>query len=268
MGKTGHSPHGHPSNTKRLTSLFADPYFLAAAIPAVIMLGLAKGGFTGAGTVATPLIALVLPPFEAAALILPILMVQDAISVWVYRRDWSVWNLKIMLPGAVAGIGIAWLLAAHIPDAVVRLIVGGIGLAFVLNAWLGSTPAKVAVRVGRGVFWGAVSGFTSAFANAGAPPFQIHVLPQGLPKMTFVGTSTIFFALVNLMKVAPYFALGNFTSRTLTASAVLMPVAIAANFAGIWLVRVTPVKLFYDISYVLVFLISLALLWQGIGALT
>ncbi len=266
-GRTGRSPHGPPGNTKRLTPLFADPYFLAAAIPAVIMLGLAKGGFTGAATVATPLIALVLPPFEAAALILPILMVQDAISVWVYRRDWSYWNLKVMLPGAVAGIGIAWLLAAHIPDAVVRLIVGGIGLAFVLNAWRGRTPAQSVVRAGRGVFWGAVSGFTSAFANAGAPPFQIHVLPQGLPKMTFVGTSTIFFALVNLMKVLPYFALGNFTSRTLTASAVLMPLAIAANFAGIWLVRVTPVKLFYDISYVLVFLISTALVWQGIGAL-
>jgi uncharacterized membrane protein YfcA len=247
--------------------LFADPYFLAAAVPAVIMLGLAKGGFTGAGSIATPLVALVLPPFEAAALILPILMVQDAISVWVYRRDWSAWNLKIMLPGAAAGIGVAWLLAAHIPDAVVRLIVGGIGVAFVLNAWLGRQPAQAKVQARNGVFWGAVSGFTSAFANAGAPPFQIHVLPQALPKLTFVGTSTFFFAAVNILKVPPYFALGNFTSRTLLASLALMPVAVAANFAGIWLVRVTPVKLFYDISYVLVFLISLALLWQGIGGL-
>ena len=247
--------------------MLADPYFLAAVIPAVIALGLAKGGFTGAGTVATPLVALVLPPFEAAALLLPILIVQDVISVWVYRREWSAWNLKVMLPGAVLGIGVAWVLAAHIPEAIIRLIVGGIGLAFVLNAWVGRKPGRTAAHAPRGFFWGAVAGFTSAFANAGAPPFQIHMLPQQLPKLTFVGTGTIFFAVVNALKVFPYFALGNFTSRALLASLVLMPLAIMANFAGIWLVRVTPVKLFYDIAYVLVFLISLALIWQGGTAL-
>ena len=243
--------------------MLTDPVFLAVAIPAVILLGLAKGGFTGIGTVSTPLIALVLPPFEAAALILPLLMVQDVISIWVYRREWSAWNLKVMLPGAALGIGAGWLLAAYISDAAIRLIVGCIGVAFVLNVWRGLRPEKAAARATSGFFWGAVSGFTSIFANAGAPPFQIHLLPQGLPKLAFVGTGVMFFAGINVLKVVPYFALGNFTSRTLIASLALTPLAIAANFAGIWLVRVTPVKLFYDISYVLVFLISLALLWQG-----
>ena len=240
-----------------------DPYFLAAAITAVIALGLAKGGFGSIGGISTPLVALVLPPFEAAALLLPILIVQDAISLWVYRGDWSARNLKLMLPGAALGIGAAWFMAAQISEAVVRLIVGIIGLVFVLNAWFDRRPRQANPNAPSGVFWGAVAGFTSAVAHAGGPPFQIYVLPQHLPKLTFVGTWTIFFAVVNWLKVIPYFSLGNFTRHGLLVSLALMPLAIAANFAGIWLLRVTPVEMFYKIAYVLVLLVSLALIWQG-----
>lgn len=247
--------------------MLTDPYFLAAVIPAVIALGLSKGGFAGLGTISTPLVALILPPFEAAALLLPILIVQDVISIWVYRRDWSAWNLQVMLPGAALGVGLAWFLAALVPEAIVRLIVGAIGLSFVLNVWFGRKPAQSAPHAPSGIFWGAVSGFTSAFANAGGPPFQVYILPQQLPKLTLVGTATIFFATVNGLKVVPYFALGNFTGHGLLLSLSLMPLAIVANFAGIWLVRVTPVELFYKITYVLVFLLSLALIWQGCSAL-
>ena len=247
--------------------MLTDPLFLAVALPAVLALGLAKGGFAGVGTIATPLIALVMPPFEAAALILPILIVQDAISVWVYRRDWSERNLKFMLPGATLGVGLAWFLAAQVPEAAVRLIVGAVGISFALNVWLRRNPAKVPADAPRGVFWGAISGFTSTFANAGGPPFQVYILPQQLPKLTLVGTSTIFFATVNLLKVTPYLALGNFSSQGLLTSLALMPAAVAANFLGIWLVRVTPTKIFYEIVYVLVFLLSLVLIWQGGTAL-
>ena len=211
--------------------------------------------------------ALVLPPFEAAALLLPILIVQDLISLWVYRGDWSARNLQLMLPGAALGVGAAWILAAYIPEAFIRLIVGGISLTFVLNAWFGRTAGRTVPHAPSGVFWGTVSGFTSAFANAGGPPFQIYMLPQQLPKLTFVGTGTIFFAVVNWLKVLPYFALGNFTRHGILVSLALMPVAVMANFLGIWLVRVTPMGLFYRIAYVLVFLLSLALIWQGGSAL-
>jgi uncharacterized membrane protein YfcA len=247
--------------------VLTDPYFLAAVIAAVIALGLSKGGFAAFGSISTPLVALVLPPFEAAALLLPILIVQDVISLWVYRGDWSARNLKLMLPGAALGVGAAWILAAYIPEAIVRLIVGGIGLSFVLNAWFGRRPDQSIPAARSGVFWGAVAGFTSAFANAGGPPFQIYMLPQQLPKFTLVGTGAIFFAAVNWLKVLPYFALGNFTQHGLLVSLALMPIAVMANFMGIWLVRVTPVELFYKIAYVMVFLLSLALIWQGGAAL-
>jgi uncharacterized protein len=246
----------------------ADPLFLTLAVIAVTALGLSKGGFAGVGVMSTPLLATVLPPLQAAAILLPILIVQDLISVWVYRRDWSAWHLKVMLPGALVGIAIAWALATVVSDAMVRLVIGAIGVSFALNAWLGrpqSEPRKPGVP--GGLFWGTVAGFTSTLSQAGGPPFQVYVLPQRLPKLTLVGTYTIYFAAINLIKIGPYLQLGQFSAETLTASAALLPIAILANFLGIWLVRRTPTELFYKIAYVLVFLISAELMRSGLTSM-
>jgi uncharacterized membrane protein YfcA len=249
-------------------TLIADPLFYPLAVIAVTALGLSKGGFAGVGVMSTPLLATILPPLQAAAILLPILIVQDMISIWVYRRDWSAWHLKVMLPGAVLGIAIAWALATQVSDAVVRLVIGVIGVSFALNAWFGPKRAEPKQpQVPGGLFWGAVSGFTSTLSQAGGPPFQVYVLPQRLPKLTLVGTYTIYFAAINLLKIVPYFALGQFSAANLATSAALLPVAIAANFLGIWLVRRTPTGLFYQIAYVLVFLISLELLRSGLTSL-
>ena len=207
--------------------MLTDPFFWLVIIPAVTFLGLSKGGFAGVGMASTPLVALVLPPLKAAAILLPILLIQDAISVWVYRREWSAWNLKVLTPGAVIGVLAAWLLAAHVSEAFVRVAIGVIGICFSLNTWLGRFPEKAEQpSAASGVVWGALSGFTSTFAQVGAPPFQVHVLPQRLDKMTLVGTTAIFFALVNLMKVAPYFSLGQFSAEGLSLTLVLLPLAI------------------------------------------
>lgn len=116
----------------------------------------------------------------------------------------------------------------------------------------------------NGVFWGSISGFTSTLCQAGGPPFQIHVMPQRLEKLKFVGTMAVFFAVVNLIKVIPYFALGQFSTAGLATSAMLVPLAVVTNFLGIWLVRVTPTALFYRLSYLLMFMVSLALVYSGL----
>ena len=247
--------------------IIADPAFYLAAIPAVILLGLSKGGFAGVGTAATPLLALYLPPLEAAALLLPVLITQDIISVTVYRRDWDATNLKIMMPGALLGMALGWLLASHISDNAIRIAVGLIGVVFV--AHVVSQRAVLEPRgrsVAAGAFWGCVTGFTSFMTQGGGPPFQVYMLPQRLPKLVLVGTTAIFFAVLNALKIVPYFALGQFTTVNLWTSLALLPVAIAANFAGIWLVKHTPTGLFYKIAYALLLMISLTLLWQGVSA--
>ena len=114
---------------------------------------------------------------------------------------------------------------------------------------------------------GAICGFTSMIAHAGGPPFQIYVMPQRLPPAVFVGTGALFFALMNWIKVLPYFVLGQFSHQNLMASAALAPVAILSTIAGVWLVRRIDAARFYDIIYAITGLIGLKLVWDGARAL-
>src|SRR5580692_10796212 len=171
--------------------------------------------------ISTPLLALAVPPLQGAAILLPILICQDVISIWTYRRSWSAWNLKVLMPGAVLGAGAATAFASSVSNAGIEVTIGAIGLVFALYTWLGprllprlrqaaDEPHRPPVALG--VLWGAMSGFMSLLIQVGAPPFQIHILPQRLDKLTLVGTTVIFYAFMNLMKIVPYFALGQFSS--------------------------------------------------------
>jgi uncharacterized membrane protein YfcA len=250
-------------------AIITDPLFYAFAVPAVVMLGLSKGGFSGIGMVATPFLALVLPPLQAAAILLPIILLQDILSCWIYRCAWDPWNLKVMLPGAVIGVGAAWFLAAHVSEAVIRLLVGLIALGFALNAWLRSKRVDQIAHpnAAHGMAWGGLAAFTSTLIQIGGPPYYAFVLPQRLEKILYVGTTVWFFAIVNMMKVAPYFALGQFSTAGLATSAVLIPLAVVSNMLGVWLVRLTPEVLFYKITNVLVLLIGIELTRQGVMGL-
>ena len=247
-------------------TLITDPLFYALAIPAVIALGLSKGGFAGAGQMATPLLALIMPPLEAAAIFLPIMLIQDANALWVYRKEWNGRILAIMLPGAAVGVIAAGFLAAYISDAAVRAFVGVLTIAYCLYSWIGGAKLAAEIKpagVTSGAFWGALSGFTSTICQAGGPPYQMYVFSHNLSKMVFVGTTAIFLAAVNLMKVAPYLALGQFSTKGLGTSLALLPLALAANQLGFWLVRKTPQELFYSIMLIIMFVLSLALLYSG-----
>jgi uncharacterized protein len=247
-----------------LAPIITDPVFYAVAIPAVIFLGLAKGGFSGVATGATPLLALYLPPLEAAALLLPIVLCQDAISVRAYWREWSSWNLKILLPGAILGLALGYLFAAHFSDDVIRILIGLTALIFVVAVWLRpANPKPAQGRVVTGLFWGTVSGFLSFASQGGGPPFQVFTLPQQLSKMTFVGTTAIFFAALNVIKIVPYAMLAQFTVKNVSTSLVLLPLAVFANFVGIWMIRVVPTAQFFHITYILLFVLGLVLFCQG-----
>src|SRR5271163_2245592 len=102
----------------------AQTQFYLVAVPAVIILGLSKGGFSGLSSLAMPLLSLVDSPVRAAAIVLPILVVQDWVSVWAFRRDFSSRNLIILIPASMIGVALGWLLAARVSDDAVRLAVG------------------------------------------------------------------------------------------------------------------------------------------------
>jgi uncharacterized protein len=118
-----------------------------------------------------------------------------------------------------------------------------------------------------GVLWGSISGFTSMVSHSGGPPFLVYVMPQRLSPPVLAGTSTIFFAAVNLLKVPPYFALGQFTSENLWTSAVMLPVAILSTLAGVWLVRRVSVDAFYGLILGMTLLVGLKLTYDAVSGL-
>jgi uncharacterized protein len=244
--------------------------FYLVAVPAVIILGLSKGGFTGLSSLAMPMLSLVDSPVRAAAIVLPILIVQDWVSVWAFRRDFSPRNLVVLIPSSMIGVGVGWLLAARVSEDAVRLAVGAISIAFVIYMLvrdrLGSAPVEKP-GVPGGLIWGSLAGFTSFISHAGAPPFQVYVMPQNLKPRIFAGTATMFFAAVNLIKLPPYFLLGQFSRENLTVSAGLIPIAILSTFAGVWLVRRVPTNRFYAIILLLTFLIGVKLTYDAVRAL-
>lgn len=248
--------------------LLADPQTLALAAVAVVILGLAKGGFAGLGALATPLMALALPPVTAAAILLPVLLVQDVVSVWSYRHSWDGWVIGWMLPGALVGIVLATIFAASVPEQMVLALLGAITLIFGLyRLWVERGGRIVAATNSPGwvgSLFGMACGFTSQIAHAGGPPFQMWVTPRKLPHEVFVGTSSIIFAAINWMKVPSYIALGSFTHQVLVAAALLTPLAIASTLAGVWVVRRIDSARFYTLIYVLMIALGARLVWQGL----
>jgi hypothetical protein len=246
-----------------------DPLFYLLAIAAVILLGLSKGGFFGLGVIALPLMSLSVPPLQAAALLIPTLMAQDALTIWSYRHNWSAWNLKLLIPSMAVGVAVAALFAASLSAAQVRLAVGIIAGLFVLRQWLGQHFDRLAVRpnAATAIVLGAVGGFTTFLANAGGPAWQMHLLPQKLDKYTYAGTLTMLFAAANWVKLPAFAALGLLSIKTLAVGALLLPLAVASNYVGLWLVRRTSTEMFFRVAYVLMFLIAVELIRSSLTEL-
>ena len=252
--------------------MMTDPYFYVAAIPAVIMVGLSKGGFGGAmALLGVPLMSLTISPVQAAAILLPILVVMDMVSLWSWRSHWDPRTLIIMVPGALTGIGIGWITASWVTVPMIKLIVGVVALWFV---WRYVAQNMAAARSGikqaprehqpvRGLLWGTLSGFTSFVSHAGGPPYQIYCLPLRQDPKTYTGTSVRFFAIMNAIKLVPYFALGQFDATNLSTSLVLSPIAPVSILAGAYIVRRMKPDIFYPFMYVMVFLAALKLIWDG-----
>lgn len=251
--------------------MLTDPIFYAVAIPAVILLGLAKGGFVGVGNLAVPMIAMVISPVTAAAITLPILIVQDVVSVASFWRTFDRKVLVVTLPGAAVGVTLAWLFAKALPEAWIMLALGVVSVVFaVQRLWLERGGRVVAAADAPGWFGflcGAASGVTSQIAHAGGPPFQLYVLPKQLPRDTMIGTTAIFFATVNWMKAPAYLSLGQFTKANLLTSAALMPVAIASTLAGVWLVRRIDGAKIYRLIYAILLLLGVKLVVDAVLAL-
>lgn len=249
--------------------LLANPATLALAVLAVCVLGLAKGGFAGLGVLGTPLLALAMPPTVAVAVLLPVLLVQDVVSVWSFRKSWDGWVIAWMLPGAAVGVALGTVLAAAVSEQRLLLVLGLVTLVFGLyRLWVERGRRFVAASNSPGwvgSLFGVATGFTSQVAHAGGPPFQIWVTPRRLPHEAYIGTSSIVFAAINWMKVPSYVMLGALNRQTLIAAVLLMPLAVISTLLAVRLIRRLDTARFYTIIYTLMVLLGGKLVWDGLG---
>lgn len=244
-----------------------DPAFYAFAVPAVLLIGLAKSGFlSGFGSLATPMLALVLPVPQAAAIMLPLLLVADAFGLKALWRERDRRLLRQLLPWGLAGLALGGLGFSWIPPRALAALVGAITLLYLLHRVLVRRRAQVpaAASAWAGPACGAAAGFTSFILHAGAPPLQAYLLPMRLAPIALSATSGVFFAVMNSAKVLPYAAMGLWDWRGLATSLVLLPLAPLGVWLGLWLTRRVSAELFYRIGYAGMGATGLKLLWDGL----
>ena len=252
--------------------MITDPLFYLVAIPAVLLFGISKGGFGGGlGTASVPLMALVVSPVQAAAILLPILCIMDLVALWKFRGKWIWPELKVLLPASLIGIFVGALLFEYMSAAVIKLIVGVVAISFTLHYWISTRRNRKAALAdfprSYAVIGGSAAGFTSFVAHAGGPPISMYLLRRPLDRTDFAATAILFFAVVNYVKLVPYAWLGQFDFTNLATSAVLAALAPIGVLTGAWLHARVSDRFFFAIVYVLLFAVGLKLIYDGVRSL-
>ncbi|MFV1875826.1 sulfite exporter TauE/SafE family protein [Nioella sp.] len=240
-------------------------FWIIAGLAAYLM-GLSKGGVPMIAILSVPLLSLFMDPALAAGLLLPIYITTDMYAVYLFRKAFSVRNLKILLPAGACGVGLGFLAVSYVPGDAIKLLVAGIAMSYLLY----SLRRRVSKRefppkpadMPRGLIWGALSGLTSYISHAGGPPYQAYVLPQRLDKLTYLGTTTIFFSAVNLLKVPPYIVAGQITWDSVGQAVWLIPCALAGAWSGAKIARLLPERVFFLLVEIALAGVSVKLVWE------
>ena len=246
--------------------LITDPVFYAVTIPAVLLLGVSKSGFgAGFGSLAVPMMALVVTVPEAAAILMPVLLLMDLLGMAAFRKDFDLALLKFLIPFGVLGVGVGALLFKVLNPPTVAAIVGGFTLLFLAQRLLfPPQPDSAPPPKWLGALLTTTSGFTSFIAHAGGPPISAYVIPLRLSPVKFTATMAFFFFVVNLSKWIPYGLLGLLDLRNMATSLVLLPIAPIGVWVGVRLARRISQVLFYRFLYAGMFLTGVKLLWDGL----
>lgn len=246
--------------------MITDPYFYAVSIPAVLLLGVSKSGFgAGFGSLAVPMMALAVTVPQAAAILMPVLLVMDLLGMAAFRKDFDFKLLRFLIPFGMLGIVVGALLFKVLDARLVAGIVGGFTLLFLAQRLLFPPRAdSAAPPKWVGAILTVTSGFTSFIAHAGGPPINAYVLPMRLAPVRFTATMAFFFFVINLCKWIPYGWLGLLDLRNMSTSLVLLPVAPIGVWVGVKIARRINPVLFYRLVYLGMFLTGSKLVWDAV----
>jgi uncharacterized membrane protein YfcA len=244
----------------------ADPFFYAVAVPAVLLMGISKSGFgAGFGSLAVPLMAMAVTVPQAAAILMPVLLLMDLLGMAAFRRDFDAKLLKFLMPFGLLGVVIGALLFKVLDARVVAGVVGLFTLLFLAQRLLFPPRAdSPAPPRWLGAVLTVTSGFTSFVAHAGGPPLSAYVIPMRLSPVRFTATLAFFFFVINLSKWLPYAWLGLLDWRNLGTSLVLLPLAPVGVWVGVRMARSISPVLFYRLLYAGMLLTGLKLLWDSL----
>lgn len=214
------------------------------------MIGMAKTGAPGVGTMIAPLIVITVGDARyAAAWTVPILSTADVFAVSYWRRHTEAVKLFSLIPwvavGMAGGAGaLSW------SEPVIRRIIAGIVVAMVaIYLWRKRHPLSQVS--GGAAFYGVTTGFSSTVANAAGPVMNMYLLSQRLPKETFVATGAWFFLVVNLAKMPIYAWHQLFSRQGLLFDLCMLPAVLSGALAGLWIIRRIPQQLFDTLVIVL-----------------
>lgn len=231
---------------------------------AALLVGMSKGGLASAAAIAVPMLALFMNPIEAAALLLPVYIVTDWVAVWLYRRDFSKRNLRILIPSMLFGIGAATILTPYTPESLLLIVTGLIGLWYCLRTWLKrGRNERIEARIAPGIFWGTVTGITSFITHSGGPPVQAYLLPQRLAKLEFAGTIATAFAVGNLAKLPAYWHLGKLNNLHWKLTLGLAATGIVGTVIGRLVARLLSEATYRRLIETMLLLLSIILLGKG-----
>jgi uncharacterized membrane protein YfcA len=247
--------------------LITDPAFYLVAIPAVLLMGVSKSGFgAGFGSLAVPMMALVVSVPEAAAILMPVLLVMDLLGMAAFRNDFDRSLLKFLVPFGMLGIVMGTVLFKVLDPHTVAGLVGAFTLLFLAQRLVfPPQPGSAPPPRWLGALLTTTSGFTSFIAHAGGPPVAAYVIPLKLTPVKFTATMAFFFFVVNLSKWIPYAWLGLLDGRNMATSLVLLPLAPVGVWVGVRLARRIEPTLFYRFIYTGMFLTGVKLLWDALA---
>ena len=242
-----------------------DPTFLAYASFGVFVFGLSKGGVPGPiAMLAVPVMSFAMSPLQAAGILLPLLIIMDFSAIYLYWKKWISSILKIIIPASIVGILFWTFTFQYTNENQIRVMVGVISIIFVLVSFIKKSDFLLRPTKLKGYFWSSVAGYTSFLIHAGNPPMNFYTLPLKLDKISFIGTITFAFLVINVVKLIPYYYVGLLAPSNLLVSLILLPLAFVSVLIGFFLQKKIPERLFFNIVYVLLFLSGCKLIYDGL----
>ena len=245
-----------------------DAATLSVTAVAVFLTAFTKGAFGGGFAIlGIPMMALVMDPITAGVVLAPLFCLSDLVAMRYWRpSSWSRPDLIILVPGQIVGIALGFLALRSADRNLVAIAIAVIALTFVA-LWIagGGRVSPRSRSPAKGVLAGFASGFGSMVAHAGGPPVAMYLLPLGLAKGVYAGTTFIFFVGANFIKVWPWLLLAEPTRELWLLIALSTPVLALGVWCGWRLHERLDQHQLYRACYGLLLVAALKLLWDGIS---